>query len=117
MTLTLISNPNPPLCPRRRQSNTRLAVADDVVVDDFCSRVLSLADHLREEHARKEAAEPTYDRTPRLDMPEGYSHDEIDAAFKILEEAKFEILPATLHTCTAIYLRDNRNKQPEATQH
>lgn len=111
MTLTLITNPDPPLCPRRRQSNTRLAVAGDVVVDDFCSRALALADHLREEHARKEAAEPTYDRTPRLDMPEGYNHDEIDAAFKILVEAGFEILPATIHTRTAIYLRDNRPEQ------
>jgi len=109
MTLTLISNPNPPLRTERWRSNTRLAVKGDVVVDDHYARVLALADYLREEHARKESAQPTYDRCPLLDVPEGYSEDEIGAAIRILDEAKFEYLPASLNGPTrTMYLRDNR---------
>jgi|AGTN01.2.fsa_nt_gi hypothetical protein len=117
MTLTLISNPNPPLNTQRWKSETRLVVADDVVVDHHYARVLALADRLKEEHARKEAAEPTYDRCPLLDVPEGYSEDEIGAAIRILEADNFEYLPARIHgPTTAMYLRDNRNK-PAVTQH
>lgn len=104
--LTLMVTEEPRLTPRKNTGQVHVATEKGEVVDPFWKSVIELVEHLKSEYNRITTANPLAGPTVKVELPKGCSYNQIEEAFKMIQEHGWEILPAMLYSSDVIYLRN-----------
>lgn len=102
--LTLYVNDEPRLCARRNAVHE--GTVDGKVVDPFWKSVIWLVEKIKSEYNRIVAERPCEGPTVKVNLPAGCTFDQIEQAFKMIQEGGWDIFPAMLHGSDRIYVRN-----------
>ncbi|MBX9949741.1 MAG: hypothetical protein K2Y39_11295 [Candidatus Obscuribacterales bacterium] len=102
--LRLIVTEEPRLCARRKAVHE--GTVNGEVVDPFWQSVISLVEKIKSEYHRIIAERPCEGPTVKVNLPSGCTFDQIEQAFKMIQEHGWEIFPAMIHGSDQIYVRN-----------